>query len=68
MRQKCNIKYDIIIMEREKGAIRMTFKVIANGTEEFIDVESIDDLQILADQYGWEAMTVDFRSMTITIG
>lgn len=54
-------------MEREKGAIRMTFKIIANGTEEFIDVESIDDLQILADRYGWEAMTVDFKSMTITI-
>ena len=46
----------------------MTFKVIVMGFEPyFLDVEDLDTLQSLADQYSWGVLHVDFRNLTITI-
>lgn len=46
----------------------MTFKVIVIGFEPYLlDVETLDDLQSLADQYSWGTLTINFREMTVTI-
>jgi len=46
----------------------MTFKVSVMGFEPyFIDVETLDELQSLADEYSWKGMYIDFKNMTITI-
>lgn len=46
----------------------MTFKVIVMGFEPyFLDVEDLDALASLADQYSWGTLAVNFKDMTITI-
>ena len=46
----------------------MTFKVIVMGFEPYLlDVEDLDALQSLADQYSWATLQVDFHNLTITI-
>lgn len=46
----------------------MTFTVINPDGERYtIDLETLDDLQSLADQYGWMPLKVNFIDMTIML-
>ena len=67
MLKKPDIPCDIMTMEREKGATKMTFLICYHGTSYHLDVETLDDLASLADKYGWINLVVDFHNMTITI-
>jgi len=46
----------------------MTFTVIdPNGKRYTIDLETLDDLQALADRYGWMPFNINFIDMVITL-
>ena len=45
----------------------MTFLICYHGESHYIDVETLDDLASLADDYGWVKLDIDFRNMVITI-
>ena len=45
----------------------MTFLICYHGESYTADIETLDDLQTLADRYGWVKMDVDFKRMVITI-
>ena len=45
----------------------MTVLVCYHGESEYIAIETLDDLQSLADKYGWVNLVIDSHHMTITI-
>ena len=45
----------------------MTFLVCYHGESYHIDIETLDDLQTLADRYGWVNLVIDFKRMVINI-
>ena len=45
----------------------MTFLICYHGESYYLDIETLDDLQTLADKYGWVKLAVDFHNMTITV-
>jgi hypothetical protein len=45
----------------------MTFLICYHGESYYLDIETLDDLQTLADKYGWVKLAIDFHNMTITV-
>lgn len=45
----------------------MTFTVIYKGHAELIDIETLDELAYLHEQYGYRKMLIDMCHMTIEI-
>lgn len=45
----------------------MTFYVKTKDESYYIDIETMDDLALLADKHGWAKMIIDMWDLTITI-
>lgn len=47
----------------------MTFTVWTVDEEPYtVDLDTMDDLAMLAERYGWERLTVDMRELAILVG